>query len=258
MKWTKDDLEILREIYPINPKYCAEILERDVKAVGVKANSLGIKSNKAPKVLTHEEYEAKLPSTIKVLEQYKGTVTELLHECLKCGEHFVMTPRDILYDKPGCAPRTGCPDCRSNKLTEKEVRSRIPEGYALMESYRDQMNKHRFKHLICGHEWETKPHDVFNGTRCPQCAGKNSNIVYLAYFPELQLYKLGVSSNPQRRSYQFGHKCDILWIEEYPSYIEATAREKELLEGVKLVNTGLLKSGNTETFYEINDKIRRL
>jgi len=58
--------------------------------------------------------------------------------------------------------------------------------------------------------------------------------------------------------FDFCYTLNMKWTEEYPSYIEATAREKELLEGVKLVNTGLLKSGNTETFYEINDKIRRL
>lgn len=103
MKWSKDDLEILREIYPINPKYCAEILERSYAAVGVKASSLGISKNVRN---TPENYAKKLLAlNLKPLSEFEGALIDALFECILCGEHFCTRPNNVLYRF------SKCPEC---------------------------------------------------------------------------------------------------------------------------------------------------
>lgn len=103
MKWTADDLEILREIYPINPKYCAEILERDYKAVSVKASKLGISKNVRN---TPENYTKKLLTlNVKPLSEFEGALIDALFECTLCGEHFCNRPHNVMYKA------SKCPNC---------------------------------------------------------------------------------------------------------------------------------------------------
>lgn len=261
MKYTKEEIQFIKDFYPENPKLCAEVLGRDYKALTVKAGKLGVKANRTKNLVdTHEKYAAELlPRGIIPIEQYLGSTHEILHECLKCGEHFLNKPINMLHhvNKNGM-----CPWCSKSghMLTEEAIKARLPEGISLMEEYNGMMRKHLFRQESCGHEWSTKPHDIiFNSTRCPKCTKSGptrANKVYLAFFPELNLYKIGTSSDPTRRAQTFGYKCDIVWVEEYPSYLEAQAREQELLNKLKLTNTGLLKSGNTETFYENNNTIQ--
>ena len=139
------------------------------------------------------------------------------------------------------------------RKTHEQYEKDVPEGYKVLEPYATNKVKILHKHSACGHEWLVRPHSILDGHGCPECAGKNANKVYLMFFPELDLYKIGISNNPEKRAKQFGYKADIFWVEEHSTHEEAKARETYLLSKVTLVNTGLLTSGNTETFYEIND-----
>lgn len=67
---------------------------------------------------SHEEYIAEVATvnpTIKVIEQYDGNHTKILHRCLIDGTEWMVTPHDILEGK-------GCPTCNMS-CGENIVRS---------------------------------------------------------------------------------------------------------------------------------------
>lgn len=74
--------------------------------------------------------------------------------------------------------------------------------------------------------------------------------VYLIYFPTIGIYKIGVSNNYMDRINNFGYIAEVLLVLFFKDGKEALEKEKELLKNIKKykTNTGLLYSGNTETF----------
>jgi hypothetical protein len=84
-------------------------------------------------------------------------------------------------------------------------------------------------------------------------AGFNPGLVgytYLIYFPDIEVYKYGITNNLKQRMNAFGHKPEIILIREFDLGSMAAELEKQWsnnLEHLK-VNTSLLRSGNTETF----------
>ena len=190
---------------------------------------------------THEQYEKDVPEDYEVLEPYVTNKVKILHKHLICGYEWLASPHNIISGKK-------CPKCSSRKKTHTQYEIDVSENYEILEPYVGNKIKILHKHLACGYEWLVKPNDIISGRGCPDCAGRNATKVYLIFFPELDLYKIGISNNPERRVAEFGYKADIVWVEEYLTHEEAKDREKELLSKVSLINTGLLKSGNQETF----------
>lgn len=249
-KWTKEEIERLKLVYPEMGMKCAPLFGRGEKAVGVKASSLGIAKNKH----TKDSIQATMPEGYKIIE-YINTYTPMLVVHEDCGTTYRVTkPTAHLYTKG--RPMQRCPKCwfieRQDAYTFE-----LSEEYELVGEYKGVMNKVLHRHKECGHEWEVRPHDLQNGTGCPVCAKTGptrANKCYLLYFPELNLYKVGISKDPMKRSKQYGYHANIVWIEEYSDYLGAKAREDEILSKVKKLNTGLLKTGNTETFVDYEAK----
>lgn len=197
---------------------------------------------------THEEYQKQLLNTeYVVVGTYQTADKHILHRHIICGHEWFIAPSSILQGR-------GCPECFKNnkKKTHKKYEEELLNTeYVVLQPYINCYTKILHKHLVCGHEWLVRPQDILAAKGCPECAvhgPSKANIVYLLYFPEINLYKYGVSNDPIRRSQELGYKSKILRTEEFSTYKEAKVREKYLLSTVKLVNTGLLKSGNTETF----------
>jgi len=197
---------------------------------------------------THEEYQEQLLNTEYVaIDIYQGADKHILHRHILCGHEWFIAPSKILQGR-------GCPECFKNnkKKTHKKYEEELLNTEcAVLQPYVNCYTKILHKHLICGYEWLVRPQDILAGKGCPECATygpTKANIVYLLYFPEIDLYKYGISNNVVRRSQELGHKAEILKTEKFDSHEEAKAREIYLLSTVALVNTGLLKSGNTETF----------
>ena len=73
--------------------------------------------------------------------------------------------------------------------------------------------------------------------------------LYIVYFPELDLFKIGITNSIDRRIRQFGYKCEILSMLK-GSYREVYMMEQEMLKIISpyKVNTGKLYCGNTETY----------
>ena len=124
----------------------------------------------------------------------------------------------------------------------------------MLEPYINNKTKVLHKH-ICGYIWNTTPHNILSGYSCPNCAisGFKDNLpgaTYCIYFQEYDLYKFGISNNYQQRFKQFGSKPETIFIREFDIGLEARELETEWSKNVDhlKINTGLLKSGNTETF----------
>lgn len=133
------------------------------------------------------------------------------------------------------------------------------KGIKRLEDYKNNFTKYKFKCLICNTIWETTIHIILSGNQglpcgCPSCAnhGFNSSspaITYCIYFPDIDLYKVGITNNLTNRLKQFGQKATVIFTREFDLGIDAKELETKWLDNIKdyKVNTGLLKSGNTET-----------
>jgi len=73
--------------------------------------------------------------------------------------------------------------------------------------------------------------------------------LYIIYLPELNVYKVGISSLLSRRLACLGTKYVVLSVLE-GTFIQAIELERKLLKFVApyKLNTGALRSGNTETY----------
>ena len=74
--------------------------------------------------------------------------------------------------------------------------------------------------------------------------------VYCVYFKELNLYKIGISNNYKERLRSFGYRAELIYVLYFEEGNDAVKVEKQYLNNINhlKVNTGLLVSGNTETF----------
>ena len=80
------------------------------------------------------------------------------------------------------------------------------------------------------------------------CSKEGTRYFYRIYFPDINLYKVGISSKPKKRFSQFGHKVEVLELLLMDSRSDARYKEQTELDKLPLINTGLLTSGNTETY----------
>lgn len=74
--------------------------------------------------------------------------------------------------------------------------------------------------------------------------------LYIFWVPSEQLYKVGISSSPNRRVKELGVPAEILFCAEIITRVKAKSLESQVLEKVVdyRENTEVLKSGNSETF----------
>ena len=165
----------------------------------------------------------------------------------KCGYEWAVTPSHLLYDK------TNCPKCAGTLTkTHQEYLEQIKnKDFIVLETYISGKVKILHKHIVCGYEWSIRPENIIYGQSCPNCIREASNLVYLIKILDIEnLYKIGITNNITRRQKELGVLNELLWVETYDTEEEARHREKILLDKVKdsMYNSGVLKSGNTETF----------
>lgn len=200
---------------------------------------------------THEEYVLEVPNDYIVLGTYSLSKTPILHKHLICGHEWFTSPNNMLKGHK-------CPKCSIKIIADykrkshKQYETEVPAGYKVLDTYINDRTPIRHLHEECGTLWLVCPSNLLQGQRCPECAGKTANIVYLVYFPNLELFKVGITNNIDNRLKAFGQKCDLFWTEKFKTNAEARQRESNLLKRVTLFNSMSLRSGNTETF--IDDK----
>ena len=245
MKWIQEDIEFLKEYYPTEgAKLCAEVLDRSVESTRNKAYKLNIKTKISSRKKYNWQYLNEVPDDIEVLEDYINSSTKILHKHTVCNYEWKVKPNHILSGK-------GCPKCAGNiRKTHEQYLKEVPRGIKVLEQYTNDKTKILHKHKICGYEWLITPNDILRGYSCPKCAGKNANQLYYIRFPELNLYKIGITNNFKRRLTEFGYKAELISLKTYDLPEEAYKEEQHILGKLKpyLIDTGILNSGNTETF----------
>lgn len=250
MKWTLEEENLLKLWLSQGWKHkeIANELERPLNSIRSKA--LRIKAYSKNNVLkTTEQYIKDLPNNIILLEEYKGDNVKILHKHIICGTEWYVLPHNIVQGH-------GCPKCANNiKLTTEEYRKRIPKGIILLEDYIDSKTAILHKHEICGNTWKALPNNIKRGHICPECnkgSFKNNveSYIYLIYFTEYDLYKVGITNKLKERLKHFGQIPELIFYLNLKTGKEAKEMEKLWLYNLKsnLINTGLLISGNTETF----------
>jgi len=196
---------------------------------------------------TTAKYINQLPKDIILLSKYINAHTKILHRH-SCGFEWEIQPTSILNGH-------SCPKCMGNiKKTTTEYVNQLPSDIILLEPYINSGNKILHKHS-CGYEWKISPNNILSGNSCPKCADYGfkpdiSAVTYCIYFKELDLYKVGISNKYKERMKTFGYKPEIIFMREFRLGSEAKELEIKWLQNIKdyKINTGLLMSGNTETF----------
>ena len=101
----------------------------------------------------------------------------------KCGAIHDLTPQDIISNN-----LKGCPSCKGgvampDTLIKKHFEEKADGEYVLHGKYENIDKKIEVEHLKCGTIWEVSMENFLNrGTRCPKCANKKTEAVFIKEF----------------------------------------------------------------------------
>ena len=266
-RWTKEEVEDLKLGCNLN-KSIGYILERTESAISGKCQKLGISNglgHPSKNKKTNNEYDKQLsiknPSIIRI-EDYLGADLKIKHKCLVCNTYFNVQPASLLY-------RSKCPKCsensiKSNSEYDKELIKYNPQ-FIRIEDYLGTNIPILHKCLKCNIIYKVSPHAKLKGTQCKYCGTNSGNkigsgyipnymsgFVYLVYIKKYDLYKIGVTSKTTKER-MIDNKIleyEVILERQFNNGTDCMKLEKEWLSNIEeyKINTGLLKSGNTETF----------
>lgn len=208
---------------------------------------------------THEEYVQELESkniVYRPLEPYNGSTKFIKHSC-PAGHVWVGRPDRVLA-------KHGCNKCSTNtfkthkqyeyELFENEIDANPIEQYS-------GANTPILHECINGHIWKVSPSALLNRKRgCPSCStsgfneSKSARLYLISFeYDNKVFYKVGITNRTVQERYSEESwedlKISIVWEALYTLGRDAKEEEKKLLNTYSMfkVNTGVLKSGNTET-----------
>ena len=186
--------------------------------------------------------------------------------CCKCGWHYADIANELnrsYYSVEHRVRRLLTSNGKATKTTKqyiKELKIKCPSMICL-GTYINNKTPILHKCLKCNKEYNTRPNDKLSGWACKYCGTDNngggippnkSGITYLVYIPKYDLFKFGITSKSVKERMRDNRLSEYVLILErkFELGINAMNLEKLWKENLKeyLVNTGLLKSGNTETF----------
>jgi Zn ribbon nucleic-acid-binding protein/very-short-patch-repair endonuclease len=67
---------------------------------------------------------------------------------------------------------------KTNEQFKKEVFDLVGNEYTVLEDYIKAIHKIKIRHNKCGHEWEVRPNNFLNGSRCPKCSRKKTTKIF--------------------------------------------------------------------------------
>lgn len=225
MKWTKEEEQFLTDNYAEHgPVYCAEKLNRTAVGVHSKASRLNLTK---PREYWSEQEEQFL------VENYTDKGPSY---CAKLLNRTYLAVQ-------GKAQRLNL-ETNTKVWTEQEEQFLLTNYTNKGPAYcAEKLNRTYAAITIKSAKLNLQTNSYYN-----------SNIVYVVYFPDYFLYKVGITNNVERRIREFGQPCVILKTEECEPK-EAAELERKLLKSVTLINTGALNNGNTETFMQPSKEI---
>ena len=119
---------------------------------------------------TQEEFIDELKvinPAITVEGNYANNHTKVLCHCNKCGYTWHATPHNLLMGH-------GCIVCakRKKRTTKEFIKdlNDVNQNIIIIGKYDGVDKKIEVQCRICGAKWEARPHNLLNGSKCPECA----------------------------------------------------------------------------------------
>ena len=152
-----------------------------------------------------------------ILGEYVNTHAKILIKHNVCGNEFYMSPKSFLRDGQRCPKERYIRSAKSNLISQGNPQTKNKllqeicekEGFLIKDTYKGSNVKIRFKHLKCGHEFETTPYSFLNiGTRCPKCRGSKGERVIREYLEDKNIsfkeqYKIENCKNIRELPFDF-------------------------------------------------------
>ncbi len=120
---------------------------------------------------THEEFTKQVFNLVEneytVLGKYESTHKKVLTRHNKCGCTWMVEPNAFLKG-------SRCPKCygnirKSTNSFKHEVEKLVGNEYAVIDEYKNNRTKIKFKHNKCGTVYKERPYKFLEGCRCPIC-----------------------------------------------------------------------------------------
>jgi len=128
--------------------------------------------------------------SIERIGEYKGAKEPILLRCTIDGFEWKTAIDSILQG-------TGCPKCKcygNLPLTNAIVDERLAErSIKRIGEYTRSGSPILLRCIIDGFEWKSSTNNIFKGSGCPKCAGKNHNCLYVWKASD-NIYKIGISN----------------------------------------------------------------
>lgn len=165
-----------------------------------------------------DEYFLKNKSTIKKIDNYINSSTNMELECLKCNNRWHSSLNHI--KRSG-----GCPKCNDTRLSNEHIDDFINRNYLQLKrigQYVNTYTKISWQCLKCDHIWLAQPCEITRvgetreGSGCPECArGKNEKRVAEV------LQKLNIKFDKSRIDLPTGQKLfPDFYLSKYNTIIE--------------------------------------
>lgn len=232
---------IIEELGYTNKEAAAE-LDLDPRVIGIALHKFDIHINIIKNNDLYIRWLYKNRSNIKSMEEFEKSSIKIKHLFTDCGHISNITPNDIQQGK-------GCGICHNmNTETYNKWLENNRPNIKFMGIYTKSNVKGDHLFLECKHINNIAPVHIKRGKDCIICHDI-AKTVYLLYFKELDLYKIGKTNEINRRIKEFGYKPEIIVLKDFDNPEDCTIFEKYLLNKYKsyLVNIRKLNSGNTET-----------
>lgn len=206
--WTEEETQFILENYPSRGRnYCAELLNKSVGSVASKARRLGLLSSVTRANKVAQEYVTWLQKNkpkIICLEEYTLSSRKTLHKHLSCGHEWTITPNNLKR-----STGSGCPNCASNKkYSHQDYVDKISSTeFIVLEDYSGSEVKIKHRHVVCGLEWQVRPHDIIRGQGCPGCAKKPYSKLSIQWLESFDDPRILHGANGGE-SYVMGYKVD--------------------------------------------------
>lgn len=234
---------------------CLECKYEWERVIRVKTCDVGCPKCVGLARLTQEEAENRFAAkNIKMLGEYRNSITHVLSVCLICGYEWMAHPTSVFINK-------GCIKCSGTlQITHDQANDRfLDKNLQILERYTNSKTSVLTMCKKCGYKWKVKPYHIFGETGCPQCApygfhaGKSGILYYIRINVIPPVYKIGISNNSVSWRFRSDiHKITIIDIKHFQNGEDARKEEREILKknvAFRYQGPPLLLGGTKEMFY---------
>ncbi len=272
MKWTKEEVKFLTDNSELGATYIAEQLNRTISSIYNKAFLLKIKLDS--RIWSEEEEQFLLDNAEKgstyISQHLNRTPVSIMHKAarlgISLGKFWTKEEQQFLIDN---AEQGSGYIAKKLNRTAVSIRHKAVELQVKLGSYVYWVEKDtELLKEIYSTSSPTELSSMLDRTSSSIVCKANllglkkekslnkentTGYLYVVFFPELNLYKVGITNNPKKRLGEFGVNCNLLSLLE-GKYSEIEKLEKYLLNFIKpwLVNSKKLRSGNSETYWVEN------